>query len=67
MWRRVWATWWAWYACGSGRRPGRTGGWKAPLLHHSVVVVTEGESFRMKQARNIKPDEHVSVALWNSY
>jgi hypothetical protein len=22
------------------------------LLHHSIVVVTEGESFRMRQARN---------------
>ena len=25
------------------------------LLHHSIVVVTEGESFRMKQARTRTP------------
>jgi DNA replication protein DnaC len=30
------------------------------LLHHSIVVVTEGESFRMRQARNRTGGHHTS-------
>ncbi|MBB6347753.1 DNA replication protein DnaC [Nonomuraea muscovyensis] len=35
------------------------------LLHHSIVVATEGESFRMKQARTRTP-ARLTRAVWSS-